>query len=133
MDCLWIGAAFLLFMAVLGSAHALDRWCAGRYGYRPFGLPNLAFMLIPHGILAAAAASLGPAAAQPALGLPPVVAWLLAGLAAGALIFMHSILARRTNGWVATAATTLMTLAAPVLLFSVLFRELAEMPPGPGH
>jgi hypothetical protein len=130
MGWLWLAAAFILFTALIGSAHALDRYCAGRYGYRPLALPNLAFMLIPHGLLLAAFAGLSHRGdVFDGLAAPPGASWLLAGLAAGALIFMLVTLTRRTTAWIAVAATALMTAAASVLLFSVFFRDLAEMPP----
>ncbi|MFZ0791857.1 MAG: hypothetical protein WAM94_19765 [Chromatiaceae bacterium] len=130
MGWLWIAAAFVLFTAVIGSAHAMDRYCAGRYGYRPLALPNLAFMLIPHGVLLAACSGLSPGDDLfHGLAAPPGASWVLAGLAAGALIFMLATLTRRTTAWIAMAATALMTAAASVLLFSVFFRELAQTPP----
>ena len=130
MGWLWLAAAFLLFTALIGSAHALDRYCAGRFGYRPLALPNLAFMLIPHGLLLAACSGLSPRGdIFDGLAAPPGASWILAGLAAGALIFMLVTLTRRTTAWIAVAATALMTAAASVLLFSVFFRDLAETPP----
>lgn len=130
MGWLWIAAAFVLFTALIGSAHALDRYCSGRYGYRPLALPNLAFMLIPHGVLLAACSGPSPRGDLfHGLAAPPGASWVLAGLAAGALIFMLATLTRRTTAWVAVAATALMTAAASVLLFSVFFRELAQTPP----
>lgn len=78
-------------------------------------------MLIPHGILAAWAAGYAPT---------PVLGWALGALGAWALIFMLAILTRRTSAWVALAAAGLMTIAAPVLLLSMVFRAAAEGPPG---
>lgn len=112
---------FLLFVGLIGGAHALDRHAGDRYGYRPFALPNLAFMLLPHGVLAALAAGLMPA---PGLG------WVLGALGVGALSFMLVVLHRRTNVVIASAATGLMLIAAPILLLSMLFRDLADAPPG---
>jgi hypothetical protein len=112
---------FLLFMGLIGAAHALDRYAGDRYGYRPVAPPNLAFMLIPHGILVAWAAGLIRA---PGLG------WALAVLGAGALSFMLVILQRRTSVFIAAAAAGLMLTAAPILLLSMLFSDLADSPPG---
>ncbi len=132
MGWLWLAAGFLLFMALIGSAHTLDRYCAGRYGYRPFALPNLTFMLIPHGLLLTAVASLGKAADPlPGIAVPPGASWVLAGLGIGVLVFMLITLTRRTSAWIGVAAAVLMTGAASVLLFSVFFRELSETPPDP--
>jgi hypothetical protein len=121
MIWLWLLGGFLLFIGLIALAHTLDRHAAGRYGYRPLALPNLAFMLIPHGILAAWAAGYAPT---------PVLGWALGALGAWALIFMLAILTRRTSAWVALAAAGLMTIAAPVLLLSMVFRAAAEGPPG---
>lgn len=117
MSWLWLLGGFLLFMGLIALAHALDRHAADRYGYRPLALPNLAFMLIPHGILAAWVVGYAPT---------PVLGWALGALGAWALIFMLAILMRRTSAWVALAAAGLMTIAAPVLLFSMVFRAAAE-------
>jgi hypothetical protein len=114
---------FLLFLLFLGGAHALDRHAAGRFGYRPLALPNLAFMLIPHGALAVWA--LGPS--QLAGGaLPLALAWVLGLLGCAALILMLVVLYRRTSPVVALAAAGMMLIGAPVLLLSMLFRDLAE-------
>ena len=123
----WVAliGGFAIFMGLLGSAHALDRRAAERYGYRPFALPNLAFMLIPHGVLAAWALGLRWEAGEP---LTPALVGTLGG---AALVFMLVVLYRRTSPGVALAAAGLMLLGAPVLLLSVLFRDLAESRPGP--
>jgi hypothetical protein len=118
---------FLLFMALLGGAHALDRRALERYGYRPFALPNLAFMLIPHGVLLAWILGRAPGAGLP---LAPLLGWILVALGAGGLILMLAILLRRTSPGIALAAVVLMLAGAPVLLLSVLFRELSGAPLG---
>jgi hypothetical protein len=116
---LWLLGGFLLFMGLIGLAHALDRHAAARYGYRPLALPNLAFMLIPHGILAAWAGGYAPT---------PGLRWALGGLGAWALIFMLVVLTRRTSAWIALVAVGVMTIAAPLLLLSMVFRAVAEGP-----
>lgn len=121
MIWLWLLGGFLLFMGLIALAHTLDRHAAGRYGYRPLALPNLAFMLIPHGILAAWAAGYAPT---------PGLEWALGALGAWALIFMLAILTRRTSVWIALVAVGLMTIAAPLLLPSMAFRAAAEGPAG---
>ena len=123
----WLGliGGFLLFMGLIGAAHALDRQTAERFGYRPFALPNLAFMLLPHGVLVA----FGIAWRQGGWDAP-VPALALGAFALAALLFMGLILWRRTSIGVALAATGLMAVGAPILLVSMLFRELAESAPG---
>ncbi len=113
-------------MAAIGAAHALDRYGERRYGYLPFALPNLAFMLIPHGLLAVLVIQAHGAPAAPeveALGGPGF--WVPAVAAAGASLGMFAIVRARTGGWLALVATLAMLCAASVLLFSVLFRVIA--------
>jgi hypothetical protein len=123
----WLGlfGGFLLFIGLIGLADALDRHAAERYGYRPFALPNLAFMLLPQGVLAATAA----ASAQ-GITPGPVLAWVPFVFAGAALSFMLTVLWRRTSARIAVAATGLMAVGAPILLLSMLFRELAGSTPG---
>lgn len=117
----------VLFMGLIGGAHALDRYAEERFGYRPFALPNLAFMLIPHGVLAAWAGGWSRAPWPP---LTPALGWALVALGGAALVFMLIILRRRTSLGIAAVAAGLMLIAAPVLVLSVLFRELADLPRG---
>ncbi len=119
---------FLLFMGLIGVAHALDRHAEECYGYRPFALPNLAFMLIPHGVLVAWAVGWARGAWPP---LTPGLGWALGALAVAALLFLLVVLQRRTSLGIALAGATLMLVAAPVLLLSMLFRDLADAPSGP--
>ena len=119
---------FFLFMAVIGVAHAMDRHAEERYGYRPFALPNLALMLIPHGILVAWAVGWGQDA-RPSLS--PGLVWALGALAVAALVFLLAVLQRRTSLGIALAGAGLMLVAAPVLVLSMLFRNLTDAPSGP--
>ncbi len=119
---------FLLFMGLISVAHALDRHAEERYGYRPFALPNLAFMLIPHGVLVAWAVGWARDAWPP---LTPGLGWALGALAVAALILLLVVLQRRTSAGIAPVAVALMLLAVPVLLLSMLFRDLADAPSGP--
>jgi hypothetical protein len=127
LTLLALTAGFLAFMVLIGGVHALDAWSLGRYGYAPFALVNVVAMLIPSGALLAglaltAGADLGGLAA--ALG-PTLTQVPLLGLAAGAGVAMAWLIGRRTNAWVAGLAAPLLLAAAPVLVFSVLFRTLA--------
>ena len=114
---LWILAAFLAFMAVIWSVHAVDDYAAVRYGYAPFALPNVLFMLIPNGLLLLVVREAG-AGEQ---------ARLLVILAATALLGMLLLIRSRTNGWVALFAAPMMLFFSPVLVFSVLFRVLSRL------
>jgi len=125
----WLVAAFALFMLFISGADALDRYAESRYGYRPLALPNLTFMLIPHGIALAAIAGLADATQ---IELPMLVPWLTGALGLAAAAFMLWTIRRRTIGWIAMVSTLAMIVAAPVLLLSMLFRTLAEAPPGDG-
>lgn len=118
---------FLLFMGLIRVAYALDRHAEERYGYRPFALPNLAFMLIPHGVLVAWAVGWGQDAWPP---ITPGLRWALGVLAVAALIFLLAVLQRRTSLGIALAGAGLMLVAAPVLLLSILFRDLEDAPSG---
>jgi hypothetical protein len=123
----WLGliGGFALFMGLIGTAHALDGYTANRFGYRPFALPNLAFMLLPYGAL------VGLAIAWRQGGWDaPALAPTLGALALAALIFMLVILWRRTRAWIALVAIGLMVIGAPILLLSMLFRDLAGSAPG---
>ena len=132
----WLGliGGFLAFMVGVGAVYALDDHAARRYGYRPFAPPNLAFMLIPHGVLLVWLVSSMPGAANGALaGLPVAVVWGGKGLGVLAVGFMGLVVAARTRAWIALLATAAMLAGASVLLLSVLFRDFARAPSGDGR
>lgn len=120
MNLLWTLAAFLAFMAIIWSVHAVDDYAAARYGYAPFAMPNLLFMLIPNGLLLMTVRDGGEQ--------PPV----LMTLAGAALLGMLLLIRAKTNGWIALFAAPLLLAGAPVLMFSVLFRGLARADSGGG-
>jgi hypothetical protein len=111
---LWILAAFLAFMVLLRGVNAVDDYAAARYGYAPFAMPNLLFMLIPHGLLLFAIRSTGDQI------------WILLALAGAALLGMLLLLWSRTSAWIALFAAPVSLLLAPVLVLSLLFRILAR-------
>lgn len=117
---LWLIGAFALFGALLRGADALDAMAAARFGYRPFALPNVLFMAIPNALLLLA---IRDEAAHTEILLA------LAGVASLALLLL---IRSRTNGWMALVGTLLLLLCAPVLAFSVLFRDLARVSGGGG-
>jgi hypothetical protein len=119
-----LAAGFLAFMALIGAVHALDRWSLGRFGYAPFALVNALAMLVPSGALLIGLAALR--GADPAGVTGFVAPALLVGLGLSGGLAMAWLIARRTNPWVALIAAPLMLVAAPVLVFSVLFRGMAE-------
>ena len=133
MSWLLLIVGFLAFMALIRGAHALDDLVADRFGYRPFAPSNLAFMLIPHGVLLAAVLgwerAVGLVSGAPgstSSHVPEALPVLLGALAVGCVLLMLVILMRRTRVWIAVAATLLMCLAASVLLPSVAFRDMAQ-------
>jgi len=106
--------AFALFGALLRGAHALDAWAEARFGYRPLALPNLLFMAVPNGLLLLAFRD---------DAAPTEVLLALAALAT--LACVH-VIGSRINGWMALAITLLLLVFAPVLVFSVFVRDLAQ-------
>jgi hypothetical protein len=113
LTLLAVVAGFLLFMALIRGVHALDDYALGRYGYAPFAMPNLLFMLVPHGLLLLAIQ-----------GTEPRELW--AGLAGAGLLAMLLVVGARTNGWIALIAAPVALAAASVLAFSVFFRNLVQ-------
>ena len=110
MTLVWLLGAFLLFAAIIWSVHATDAYASARFGYAPFALPNVLFMLIPNALLLLTFRESGD---------QTQVLVTLAGLAMlGMLLLVRS----RTNGWIALFAAPLMLLCAPMLVFSIFFR-----------
>lgn len=120
MTLLAIVAGFLLFMGLIRAVHALDDYALARYGYAPFAMPNLLFMLIPHGLLLFAIRSTSDQI------------WILLALAGAALLGMLLLLWSRTSAWIALFAAPVSLLLAPVLVLSLLFRILARAGGGDG-
>ena len=56
-----LGGAFLAFMALIGTVHAVDAWSLRRFGYAPFALVNVLLMLLPSGALLTGLTILGAA------------------------------------------------------------------------
>lgn len=117
MTLLWILGGFLVFMAAIRGVQFLDDYAFQRYGYAPFSMPNLLFMLIPNGLLLFAIRDAGADGAR---------GQVLMTLASAAMLGMILLVKSRTNGWIALVAAPLMLFGAPVLVFSVLFRGLAR-------
>ena len=116
MTLLWILGAFLAFAAAIWSVHVLDDFALVRYGYSPFAMPNLLFMLIPNGFLLVAVRDSGASGHTQ----------MLVTIAGAGMLGVFLLIKARTNGWIALYAAPLMLFCAPVLLFSVLFRGLAR-------
>jgi len=133
LTLLALGAAFLVFMALIGAVHAVDHWSLRRFGYAPFALVNVLLMLLPSGALLVGLAPLaGADLGGTDLGGTDLAGWRwladpawLLGLAACAGLAMAWLIRRRTNAWVALFAAPLLLIGAPVLVFSVLFRTFA--------
>jgi hypothetical protein len=116
MTLLWIFAAFVAFTLIIRSVHAVDDYALDRYGYAPFALPNVLFMLIPNGLLLFVVHEAGAGDHTR----------MLVTLAAAALLGMFVLIRSRANGWVAIFAAAMLLVCAPVLVFSVLFRSLSR-------
>ena len=117
---LWILVAFLAFMAIIWSVYALDDYAAARFGYAPFAMPNVLFMLIPNGLLLLA------------IGYGGEQAHIFVVLAGAVALGMFLLIRAKTNGWVALFVAPMLLCCAPVLVFSVLFRGLARAGGGEG-
>lgn len=113
MNFLALAGAFLLFTALIRFVHRLDGYALARHGYAPFALPNLLFMSIPHGLSILSIQGVEPRE-------------LYATLAGAGMLAVLLLIRARTNGWIALLAAPLQLIAAPVLIFTVLFRRLAE-------
>lgn len=129
MAWIWLVVGFLGFMIAISAVNAMDRHAESRWGYRPFAVPNLAFMLIPHGIAIAAITGLIGRTDSEAR-LPAPILWLGVVLGLAAVAAMLWIIRRRANTPVAVVATLVMIAAASVLIPSMLFRALADAQPG---
>lgn len=113
MTILFIAAGFIVFMGLVWSVHAVDAYSLEHFGYAPFVLPNTLFMLIPHGLLLLASQGSG-------------YRDLLVTLAGAGMLGVLLIIKARTTGWLALYAAPVLLVAAPVVVFTVLFRELAQ-------
>jgi hypothetical protein len=113
---LWILAAFLAFMAIIWSVHALDDYAIARYGYAPFAMPNLLFMSIPSGLLLLTILN----------GDSGMQTQVLVTLAGAAMLGIFLLIKARTNGWIALFVAPMLLVFSPVLALSVLFRSLAR-------
>lgn len=115
MTLLWIVGAFLLFVTIIWSTHAVDLYASKAYGYAPFAMPNLLFMLIPNALLLFAVRDAGTGPHTQ----------LLLTLTGAAMLGMFLLVKARANGWIALFAAPMMLVCAPVLVFSLLFRSFA--------
>lgn len=113
MTVLLAAGAFLVFLGLIWSIHAVDGYALARYAYAPFALPNALFMLIPHGLLLMAIQ--GGAHRE-----------LLATLAGVGMLGLFLLIRQRTNGWLALYAAPVLLIAAPVAVLTVLFRGFAQ-------
>jgi hypothetical protein len=113
MTFLLIVGAFLVFMGLIWSIHAVDGYASARFGYAPFALPNALFMLAPHGLLLMVIRGGGHRE-------------LLATLAGAGMLGLFLLIRQRTSGWLALYAAPILLLAAPVAVLTVLFRGFAQ-------
>jgi hypothetical protein len=118
MTILWLGLGFAVFMLVLGSVHLVNRYAAGRWGYEPFSAPNTALMLVPSGLLLSLLSRRAELQALDAGGMVGLGVWGLF------LVGLLALVTRRTNVWVGLYAALLLSVAAPVVFFALLYRWL---------
>lgn len=129
MSLLWLLLGFALFMALIWSVNAVNRYAAARFVYEPFSLPNAALMLVANLLLLSALAPVSdPAAAQGAA----TAQWVK--LAAALLISAGSlaIIARRTGVLIALYTVALLAVLAVAVLPSLVFMRLAGGAAEPG-
>lgn len=123
-NILWLLLAFALFMALIASVYALNRFSLKRYRTEPFSLPNAALMLVANLLLFSAFS--GPDAGSEAVsGIKLLVAGALS-------LFMLVLLARRTQPLIALYAVVLMLVGSIAILPSLVFRYLAQAVGKPG-
>lgn len=117
---------FALFMAVIWSVYALNRFAERRNGSEPFSLPNAALMLIVNLLLLSALSATADASGGLARIAAVDVATLVKSTVAGALaLWLFVVIARRHGVWIALYAVPLMAVGAIAILPSLLFRRLA--------
>ena len=114
VNLLWILGAFVAFVAFIWSVHTIDDYALIRYGYAPFAMPNVLFMLIPNSLLLFSIRN-GSEQGQ-----------LLVVLAGTEMLGMLLLVRSRTNLWIALFASLALAVGAPLLFFSVLFRGMAQ-------
>lgn len=114
MTLSWLLGAFLIFMVIVWSVHAVDDYASAHYGYAPFALPNVLFMLLPNALLLFAIRDGGEQTQ------------VLVTLAGAGMLGMLLLVRSRTNGWIALFAAPMMLLCAPMLVFSLFFRGFAR-------
>jgi hypothetical protein len=119
--------AFAGFMALIWSIHRLNRYGSDHFGYEPFALPNAALMCIPSLLLLSAMPALGDLPSlQDLFGEAASVAGVKLVIWALFLLLMLGLLIWRTNLWVALYSSVLLSIAAPIVLMTVLFGRLGR-------
>lgn len=122
LNLLWILLGFALFMALIASVYAVNRFSLRRYQTEPFSLPNAALMLVAN-LLLFSAFSGADAGLQAAMGDVARIKLLVAGSLS---LFMLVLLARRTQPIIALYAVGLMLIGSIAILPSLVFRYLAR-------
>lgn len=112
--------ALALFMGLIWSMLAVNARAMAARGYAPFALPNVALLLIAHLLLLSALSDgLGPMlVGEPAVLSKTAVASLI-------IIAMGLLLVLRSGLIAGLYATLVMTALAPIVLFSLMFWQLA--------
>jgi hypothetical protein len=120
-----LAIAFAVFMTLIWSVHRLNRYGSEHFGYEPFALPNAALMCVPSLLLLSAIPVLGGSPAlQDLFGGEASVAGVKLLIWALFLLAMMALLSWRTSLWVGLYGAVIMSVAAPIVLMTVLFGRL---------
>ena len=121
MTALTILGVLAALGALGGGAWAVNTYAQRTYGYNAFRVPNLAFMLVPFALFWTGYAFVeeGQTLAQALLGgnLNTILMVAVAGLS---LVGFAVYLAKKTNIWIALAATAIQFAAAVAIIAVVV-------------
>ena len=121
MTALTILGILVALGAIGGGAYAVNAYSQRTYGYNAFSVPNVAIMLVPFALFWTGYAFVeeGQTLAQALLG-GNVNTILMVAVSAFSLVGFAAYLAKKTNVWVAIAATVIQFAAAVVIIAVVI-------------
>jgi hypothetical protein len=121
-----------LFMTLIWSMLAVNARIVATRAYAPFALPNAALLLIAQ-LLALSALSGGLSVWVGALAAGDPAVLVKTGLAVLIVAGMLMLLVLRSGVLAGLYATLVMAVLSPVVLFSLLFWQLARIGPSAGN